>query len=149
MHHIVLYFTIWLHAVFNSNLVLILKEHFYDGENGSGYLAWRLKTVQRRCSSSEREGPSSSELTNGGPTARREFFLTPDVSLSTEQCKEAVSFMKHSSNEAAVRQKMKMTFEHRRQMVLDEDKSSDVLTEFPRFKDIKGLVIDCFTELCP
>lgn len=49
--------------------------------------------------------------------------------------------MKQSSNEAAVRQKMKMTFKHRRQMVLD-DKSSDVLTEYPRFKDVKGLVID-------
>lgn len=53
--------------------------------------------------------------------------------------------MKHSSSEAAVRQKMKMTFEHRRQMVLDEDKASDVLTEFPRFKDIRGLVTDYFT----
>ncbi|CAL8372677.1 unnamed protein product [Arctogadus glacialis] len=35
---------------------------------------------------------------------------------------------------------MKITFEYRRQIVLDEEKSSDVLTEFPRFRDVKGLV---------
>ncbi|CAL8269938.1 unnamed protein product [Arctogadus glacialis] len=37
-------------------------------------------------------------------------------------------------------QKMKITFEYRRRIVLDEEKSSDVLTEFPRFRDVKGLV---------
>ncbi|XP_060899899.1 uncharacterized protein LOC132978659 [Labrus mixtus] len=51
-----------------------------------------------------------------------------------------MSFMKYSSDEAAIKQKMKMTFEYRRNMVLDEDKSSEVLTEFLRFKDVKGLV---------
>lgn len=56
--------------------------------------------------------------------------------------------MKYSSDEATVKQKMKMTFEYRRNMVLDEEKSSDVLTEFPRFKDVKGLVIEYFTEKC-
>lgn len=101
----------------------------------------------QRCSTSERQEPSSSQITNGGPTAQRDVFFPPNVSLNKQQCKEAVSFMKHSSNEAAVRQKMKMTFEHRRKMVLEKDKSSDVLTEFPRFKDIKGLVIYHFSEL--
>jgi len=23
------------------------KEHYYDGESGTGYLAWRIKTIQR------------------------------------------------------------------------------------------------------
>lgn len=42
-----------------------------------------------------------------------------------------------------VLQKMKITFEHRRTMVLDGEKSEDVLTEFPPLKDVNGLVIKC------
>ncbi|KAF1374261.1 hypothetical protein PFLUV_G00248100, partial [Perca fluviatilis] len=48
--------------------------------------------------------------------------------------------MKFSSDEDTIKQKMKMTFEYRRCMVYDKEKSSDVLTEFPRFKDVKGLI---------
>ncbi|XP_041849433.1 uncharacterized protein LOC121645114 isoform X2 [Melanotaenia boesemani] len=114
-------------------------EHFYDGESGSGYLAWRLKTIQRKDKSSEGRG-SSCQLTGGGPTARRDASLSPEVTLSQEQCKEAITFMKHSSDEATIKHKMKMTFGYRRKMVLDKEKSSDVLTEFPRFKDVKGLI---------
>lgn len=116
-----------------------MQEHFYDGESGSGYLAWRLKTVQRRSASSESRG-SSRQLT-GGPVARREASFSPEVTLSEEQCKEAKAFMRYCTDEAAIKQKMKMTFQHRRSMVLDAEKSSDLLTEFPRFKDVKGLVI--------
>lgn len=54
--------------------------------------------------------------------------------------------MKYSTDETTVKQKMKMTFEYRHNMVLDNDKSSEVLTEFPRFKDIKGLVTEYFKE---
>ncbi|XP_013856450.1 uncharacterized protein LOC106512362, partial [Austrofundulus limnaeus] len=114
-------------------------EHFYDGESGSGYLAWRLKTIQRSSTSSEGRR-SSSQLTGGGPTARREASFNPEVTLSEEQCKEAISFMKYSSDEATINNKMKMTFDYRRKMVLDEERSSDVLTEFPRFRDVKGLI---------
>lgn len=116
-----------------------MKEHFYDGESGSGYLAWRLKTVQRRSASSQSRG-SSRELT-GGPAARREASVSPEITLTEEQCKEAMALMRYCSDEATIKQKMKITFEHRRRMVLDGEKSSDVLTEFPRFKDVKGLVI--------
>ncbi|XP_013885434.1 uncharacterized protein LOC106533611 [Austrofundulus limnaeus] len=48
--------------------------------------------------------------------------------------------MKYSSDEATIKNKMKMTFDYRRKMVLDEERSSDVLTEFPRFRDVKGLI---------
>ena len=128
----------------------ILKEHFYDVESGSGYLAWRLKTIQRKSASSESRG-SSSQLTGGGPTARRASSVHPEIQLSEEQCREAVSFMKYSSDEAAIKQKMKTTFGYRRRMVFDEERSSEVLTEFPRFKDVKGLVIEqMLTQIfCP
>ena len=67
------------------------------------------------------------------------------MTLTEEQSKEAMSFMKYSSDEATIKQKMKITFEYRRQIVLDEEKSSDVLTEFPRFRDVKGLVNECLS----
>ncbi|KAI3353436.1 hypothetical protein L3Q82_019964, partial [Scortum barcoo] len=85
-------------------------EHFYDRERGSGYLAWRLKTIQRKSVISEgRRSPR--QLTGGGPKARREASFSPEVALSEEQCREAMSFMKHSTDEAAIKQKMKLTFE--------------------------------------
>lgn len=46
----------WKHLNFKKNLIngvsvfVILspsKEHYYDGESGTGYLAWRIKTIQR------------------------------------------------------------------------------------------------------
>ncbi|XP_038153154.1 uncharacterized protein LOC119791231 [Cyprinodon tularosa] len=114
-------------------------EHFYNGESGTGYLAWRLKTLQRKNTSSERRR-SSCRLTGGGPTARREALFTPLVTQNEEQHKEAISFMKNSSDEAAIKNKMKTTFDFRRKMVLDKKRSSDILMEFPRFRDVKGLI---------
>ena len=35
---------------FKKTVFVILspsKEHYYDGESGTGYLAWRIKTIQR------------------------------------------------------------------------------------------------------
>ncbi|XP_029011790.1 uncharacterized protein LOC114858567 [Betta splendens] len=118
-------------------------EHFYDGESGTGYLAWRLKTIQRRSSSAESRGPSHL-LAGGGPTAKREALFNPEVILSEEQCKEAMSLMKYCSDEATIKEKMKVTFERRRNMVLDKEKSSFVLDEFPRFKDVEGLIAQDF-----
>ncbi|XP_029939128.1 uncharacterized protein LOC115381707 [Salarias fasciatus] len=113
-------------------------EHFYDGESGTGYLAWRLKTIQRRSASTESRGPSR-QLT-GGPASRREASFSPEMTLSEEQCQQAMALMRYSTDESTIKQKMKITFQHRRSMVLDGEKSSDVLIEFPRFKDVKGLI---------
>ena len=67
--------------------------------------------------------------------------FNPEMTLSKEQCREAMSFMKHSSDEATIKQKLKMTFQYHCNVILDEEKSPDVLTEFLHFKDVKGLVI--------
>jgi len=32
---------------FFSFFFYLSKEHFFDSENGTGYLAWRIKTIQR------------------------------------------------------------------------------------------------------
>ncbi|GAA6094030.1 uncharacterized protein LOC120466801, partial [Tachysurus ichikawai] len=119
-------------------------EHYYDSESGTGYLAWRIKTIERglateRRASFEGQG-SSSEGMSGGPTVRRESEFTPEIVLSEDECKEAIAFMKHSADEDTVKKKMKLTFDYRRKLVLDPMQSSDILTVFPRFKDVKGLI---------
>ncbi|KAJ8391409.1 hypothetical protein AAFF_G00090390 [Aldrovandia affinis] len=48
--------------------------------------------------------------------------------------------MKHSADEDIVKNKMKLTFDYRRNMILDPQQSCNILFEFPRFKDVKGLV---------
>ncbi|XP_030008222.1 uncharacterized protein LOC115431732 [Sphaeramia orbicularis] len=113
-------------------------EHVYDGESGSGYLAWRLKTIQRRSALSESR--SSSPQLTGGPAARGEAPISPEMTLSEEQCQQAMALMRYCTDEATIKQKMKMTFQHCRSMVLHAEKSSDVLTEFPCFKVVKGLI---------
>ncbi|XP_067300880.1 uncharacterized protein [Pseudorasbora parva] len=119
-------------------------EHYYDGESGTGYLAWRIKTIQRSLAKERRasfEGPGSfAEGMSGGPAVRRESEFTPETVLSEDECKEAIAFMNHSADEDAVKKKMKLTFDYRRNIVLDPMQSSDILTVFPRFKDIKGLI---------
>ncbi|CAL8294037.1 unnamed protein product [Arctogadus glacialis] len=77
---------------------------------------------------------------SGGPTVRRETQFCPEASLSVDECQEAMSLMKHSADEDLVKKKMKLTFFHRRNMLLDPQQSSNILSVFPRFKDVKGLV---------
>ncbi|KAJ8378467.1 hypothetical protein AAFF_G00239310 [Aldrovandia affinis] len=77
---------------------------------------------------------------SGGPTVRRQCQFVPETALSEDECKEAISLMKHSADEDIVKNKMKLTFDHRRNMILDPQQSCNILFEFPRFKDVKGLV---------
>ncbi|CAL8357059.1 unnamed protein product [Merluccius merluccius] len=48
--------------------------------------------------------------------------------------------MKHCPDEDTIKNKMKLTSDFRRNMVLDPQQSSKVLSVFPHFKDVKGLV---------
>ncbi|XP_039521452.1 uncharacterized protein LOC120474899 [Pimephales promelas] len=70
---------------------------------------------------------SSAEGMSGGPTVRREAEFTPETVLSEDECKEAIAFMNHSADEDAVKKKMKLTFDYRRNMVLDPMLSNLVL----------------------
>ncbi|XP_054902520.1 uncharacterized protein LOC129370504 isoform X1 [Poeciliopsis prolifica] len=76
----------------------------------------------------------------GGPAARRDTKFVPETVLSEEECKEAIALIKHSADEDTIKKKMKLTFDFRRNMVLDPQRSSNILSVFPRFKDVKGLV---------
>ncbi len=77
----------------------------------------------------------------GGPAARREPQFVSETVLSEDERKEAIALMKHSADEDTIKKKMKLTFDFRRNMVLDPQQSSNVLSVFPGFKDVKGLVI--------
>ncbi|XP_030272773.1 uncharacterized protein LOC115581641 [Sparus aurata] len=84
-------------------------EHYYDGESGTGYLAWRIKTIQRSTARDRRstyDGPSegaSHEDGPGGPAARREPQFFPETVLSEDEYKEAIALMKHSADENTIK----------------------------------------------
>ncbi|TDH00934.1 hypothetical protein EPR50_G00174830 [Perca flavescens] len=72
-------------------------EHFYDGEKGTGYLAWRLKTISR--TTGKRPAKEVSVHQAQGPTRRRSATTLPQQ-LDGDACREAISFLVHSPDEA-------------------------------------------------
>ena len=84
----------------------------------------------------------------GGPAGASRVPLRKETQLTTEtQCCEAIALMKHTTDEAIVKEKMKQTFTHRQAMVNDPAKSPEIFTTFPRFFDIAGLVCGSSTAL--
>ncbi|XP_047197196.1 uncharacterized protein LOC118114493, partial [Hippoglossus stenolepis] len=120
-------------------------EHYYDAESGSGYLAWRIKTVQRSTAVQSRRC-STSATYQDGPKSKRDFLLTCKQ-LIGEECCEAISLMKHSADGSVVKEKMKATFQYRQALVRDQQGSSTVLDVFPRFLDTPGLIDQDFTMM--
>ncbi|XP_049447697.1 uncharacterized protein LOC125898086 [Epinephelus fuscoguttatus] len=119
-------------------------EHYYDPESGSGYLAWRLKTIQRK-TAEERGASASKSPKSGGPGQPRPF--TADKVISDEDVEAAIAVLKHSADEDTVREKMKATFNYRHSMVNDEKRTADVFSVFPRFLDTQGLIEQDFRLL--
>ncbi|XP_041828521.1 uncharacterized protein LOC121643521 [Melanotaenia boesemani] len=120
-------------------------EHFYDPQSGSGYLAWRLKTVQRNSAAQSRRS-STNTVHQDSPKRRREF-LTHDKQLLGDECHEAVSFLKHSTDVSTIKEKMRATFQYRQSLVQDQRSSLTVLDVFPRFLDIPGLIEQDFIQM--
>lgn len=54
------------------------------------------------------DGPSGEEQC-GGPTVRRELQFVTEKVLCEGECKEAMSLLKHSTDEDTVEKKMKLT----------------------------------------
>ena len=104
---------------------------------GTGYLAWCLKTMTR--STTKRPVKEVSVPQEQGPKRRRSATTLPQQ-LDGDACKEAISFLVHSPDEAGVFEKMKLTLQHRQDLVSDAQRSADVFKTFPRFIDVKGLV---------
>ncbi|KAK0152648.1 hypothetical protein N1851_005830 [Merluccius polli] len=121
-------------------------EHFFDAESNEGYIAWKLKNMQRELSSGSRRSSSSRDpSSNRGPEFERD--VTTEHQLEGDQCREAISLLKHSTDEEQIHMKMKQTFQHRQKIVHDPKKSCTVLKVFPRFLDTKGLVLQDFQLL--
>ncbi|XP_055056140.1 uncharacterized protein [Misgurnus anguillicaudatus] len=120
-------------------------EHFYDASSGTGYLAWRLKTVQRNTHIGEKHRPESPD-TSSGPLSEREPFSTTEQ-LTGDEYREAISVMKHTSDERVVTEKMKATFQYRQSMARNPQMSQEVLDLFPRFLDTPGLIKQDFSML--
>ncbi|KAL7884434.1 hypothetical protein AOLI_G00072040 [Acnodon oligacanthus] len=93
-------------------------EHYYDPESGSGYLAWQLKTIQRK--TSEERGASGSKSPKfGGPGHVRQPFISDDVPTD-EDVEAAIAVLRYSADEDTVRAKMKTTFIYRQAMIEQE-----------------------------
>ncbi|XP_077951683.1 uncharacterized protein LOC120811737 isoform X3 [Gasterosteus aculeatus] len=118
-------------------------EHYYDPEGNTGFISWRIKTVQRNTFAGLR-GRSKTVLQDG-PKTRRESLSTCQQ-LFGEECREAISTIRHSSDESVVKEKMRATFQYRQKMVGD-DASSSVLDVFPRFLDVPGLIDQDFSMM--
>ncbi|KAM9758721.1 uncharacterized protein ACNS7B_005632 [Menidia menidia] len=119
-------------------------EHYYDPEANSGYLAWRLKTVQRNTYDGARGGPRPNF--QDSPTTQRESLLVGEQ-LFGEDLREALSVIRHSTDKAVVKEKMRATFEYRQKLVHDPDATSSVLDVFPRFLDTPMLIDQDFSMM--
>ena len=75
----------------------------------------------------------------GGPTSHRDP-LKEDIQWDGQQCQEAIALMKHSTDEVVVKEKMRLTLAYRQKLLHDPENSADILSVFPRFLDIPGLV---------
>ncbi|XP_052394318.1 uncharacterized protein LOC127951447 [Carassius gibelio] len=119
-------------------------EHYYDPRSGQGYIAYRLKTVQRN-SVNNLKGASKVVYQDGPKTLRKTSSATEQ--LSGDECTEAISMMKHSTDTPVIKDKMRTTFKYRQNLIHDPDKSSLILDYFPRFLDTPGLIDQDFTML--
>lgn len=123
------------------SFVRLGQEHFYDGQKGGGFLSWRLKSVQRVTRLSGKVKDSKME-DNGGPMLTREIRLRHcDDQPDDQRCQEIISLMNHTNDREIIMMKMRETLEYRQRLVHDPDRSSTVLSVFPRLLDTKGLVI--------
>ncbi|XP_013889230.1 uncharacterized protein LOC106536484 [Austrofundulus limnaeus] len=119
-------------------------EHFYDSKSNEGYIAWKLKNMQRELSSGSRRssGTSRDPSSKRGPQFAR--TVTAEHQLEGDQCREAISLLRHSTDERQIFLKMEQTFQHRQTLIHDSEKCETLLSVFPRFLDTKGLVLQDF-----
>uniref|UniRef100_A0AAV2K1Y0 Uncharacterized protein n=1 Tax=Knipowitschia caucasica TaxID=637954 RepID=A0AAV2K1Y0_KNICA len=120
-------------------------EHFFDEGSNEGYIAWKLKNMQRELGLGKRRSCSSQNTKQRGPEVER--LVATAEQLDGDQCLEAVSLLKHSTDEEQIFMKMKQTFQYRQKLIRDPEKSSTVFNVFPRFLNIKGLLLEDFKLL--
>ncbi|XP_046731622.1 uncharacterized protein LOC124402555 isoform X2 [Silurus meridionalis] len=104
-------------------------EHYYNAEDGSGFLAWRIKTLQKEASEGRKKRQWQPQT--GGPSAER-YPHKGDSLLNDElHCQKAFALMKHTADEAVVKEKMRLTLAYRQKLLHDPKESTDILSIFP------------------
>ena len=77
---------------------------------------------------------------------RREIRICHrDEQPDDQRCQEIISLMNHTNDREIIMTNMRETLEYRQRLVHDPDRSSTVLSVFPRLLDTKGLVIFCYS----
>ncbi|KAM9770944.1 uncharacterized protein LOC133148327 isoform X2 [Syngnathus typhle] len=122
-------------------------EHFYDAASSTGYISWRLKTIQRkiRRGHASTSSPTGFSPGGGGPNVRRSIVV--DQQLDGDAYQEAISLLNHTTDSSVIFLKMRETFQNRQKLIHDSDKTQDIFSIFPRFLDTKGLMNQDFTLL--
>ncbi|KAI7793219.1 hypothetical protein IRJ41_008801 [Triplophysa rosa] len=118
-------------------------EHYYDSQSGSGFLAWRLKTIQRKTKPEWKN--TKTQTAGGGPRQERKLSQISDE-LDEERCKELISLMNHTNDREIILQKME-TFSYRQRLIHNPDESHTILSVFQRLLDTKGLIAQDFNLL--
>ncbi|KAK3521201.1 hypothetical protein QTP70_000770 [Hemibagrus guttatus] len=113
-------------------------EHYYDSQSGSGFLAWQLKTFQRKTKLVAKN--SKTHIAQGSGTGRERELPQCGGQLHIELCKEVISLMNHTSDREIILEKME-TFEYRQHLIHNPDELHTVFSVFPRLLDTKELVI--------
>ncbi|CAL8282536.1 unnamed protein product [Gadus morhua 'NCC'] len=93
-------------------------EHFYDGVKNTGFLSWRLRTMSRKNRATG--SPQAGKVPQLQGPKRQRPAATDQQQLDGDACREAISFLVHSPDEAGVFEKMKLTLQHR-QDLLNQD----------------------------
>lgn len=107
-----------------------------------------MKTIQRKTSSYANANTSAPRKEAGGPKTSRVSSELP-AQLHGDDCVEAISLLKHTTDREMVLAKMRETFAYRQIVIHDQQQTSDILSVFPRFLDTKGLVsiiYNCLTK---
>lgn len=121
------------------------QELFYNPKDRSGYLTWRLRTVNRIIDSynipkkAKIQAQKIVLLASSSPENPR----IPDSQINENQEKEIVEWLKNASPTtqlAGIEIRMRQSLKYRRTIILDPKLSKNILIEFPRFLDTPGLV---------
>ncbi|XP_043084864.1 uncharacterized protein LOC122331488, partial [Puntigrus tetrazona] len=120
-------------------------EHFYDADGGTGYIAWRLKTVQRN--TKKRNKPRISKRSETGLSGPSWNRCSSSEQQDEDTLREAIAFLTQSTDETQIIPKMRETFHYRHSLVHDPNKTTDILKTFPTFLNTKGLVNQDFSLL--
>ncbi|KAK7878228.1 hypothetical protein WMY93_034372, partial [Mugilogobius chulae] len=106
-------------------------EHFFDASSNEGYIAWKLKNLQRELRLDRRSSSSSSSDKQKGPEVERMVSTTQQ--LEGDQCLEAISLLKHSTDEDQIFMKMKQTFQYRQKLIHDPEHPTQCSQSFQGF----------------